>query len=84
MISKTLQLCIEFISDWGLQTSIQNFWIPYLQLQNKKVLLQIEDDKPQVFAPKLLKWDEITIPKAIELEDAQHASIDKFRQMNDI
>ena len=48
------------------------------------VLLQIEDDKPQVFTPKLLKRDEITIPDAIELEDAQHAYMDKSRQMNDI
>ena len=45
------------------------------------ILLQIEDDKPQAFTPKLLKWDEITIPEAIELEDAQHAPIDKSRQM---
>ena len=34
------------------------------------ILLQIEDDKPQVFTPKLLKWDEITILEAIKLEDA--------------
>jgi len=29
------------------------------------ILSQIEDDKPQVSTPKLLKWDDITIPKAI-------------------
>jgi len=38
------------------------------------VLLQIKDDKPQVFTSKLLKWDEVTIPEAIELEDAQATS----------
>ena len=48
------------------------------------VLLHIEDDKPQVFSPKLHKWDDITILEAIELKDAQATSIDKSRQMNDI
>jgi len=48
------------------------------------ILLQIEDDKPQVFAQKLLKWNEITIPEAIELEDAQSVSHVKSKQMNDI
>ena len=48
------------------------------------ILLQIEDDKPHVFTPKLLKWDEITIQEAIALEDAKSASHDKSNQMNDI
>ena len=34
------------------------------------ILLQIEDDKPQVFSPKLLKLDEITTPQVIELDVA--------------
>ena len=38
------------------------------------ILLQIIGDKPQVFTPKLLKCDEITIPEAIELDDTQSAS----------
>jgi len=25
------------------------------------VLLQVEDDKPTIFTPKLLKWDEISL-----------------------
>jgi len=33
------------------------------------ILLQIKDDEPKVFAPKLLKWDEVTIPEVIEKED---------------
>ena len=48
------------------------------------VLLPIEDDKPQVFTPKLLKWDAITIPEAIDLEEAQPTSIGKSRQKIDI
>ena len=48
------------------------------------VLPQIEDDKPQVFTPKLLKRDAITIPEAIELEEAQPTSIHKSKQKIDI
>jgi len=48
------------------------------------ILLQIEDDKPHVFTPKLLTWDEITIQEAIALEDAKYASHDKSKQMNNI
>ena len=48
------------------------------------ILLLIQGDKPQVFTPTLLKWDEITIPEAIELNDAQSASHAKSKQMNDI
>ena len=33
----------------------------------EKILLQIEDEKPTVFTPKHLKWDEITLPDEIEL-----------------
>ena len=51
---------------------------------DETILSQIKDDKPKVFAQKLLKWDETTIPEAIELEDAQSASHDKSKQMNDI
>ena len=51
---------------------------------NVTVLLQIEDDKPQVFTPKHLKQDAITIPKAIVLEEAQPTSIGKSRQKIDI
>ena len=44
------------------------------------VLLQIEYDKPQVFTPKHLKQDAITIPDAIVLEEAQPTSIGKSRR----
>ena len=48
------------------------------------LLLQIHGDKPQGVTPKLLKWDEITIPEAIELDDAHSASHEKSKQTNDI
>ena len=48
------------------------------------ILLLIQGDKPQVFTLTLLRWDEITIPEAIELNDAQSVSHDKSKQMNDI
>ena len=41
------------------------------------ILLQIEDDKPQVFTSRLLKWDDIIIQEGIELEDAQFGSLGK-------
>ena len=48
------------------------------------VLLQIEDDKPQVFTQKLLKQHAITIPEDVELEEAQPTLIDKSSQKIDI
>jgi len=38
------------------------------------ILLQIEDDKPTVFTTKALKWDEITIPDVIKLQEPQHSA----------
>ena len=35
------------------------------------VLLHIKDDKPMVFTPELLKWDEITLPDEIDLHEPQ-------------
>jgi len=43
------------------------FLNPLPSNSQKTVLLQIEDDKPTVFTPKALKWDEITIPDVIEI-----------------
>ena len=68
-----------------MSTNLNTKFLNPLPSNAKQIaLLQIEDDKPQVFTPKLLKWGGITIPEAIELVDAQAASIDKSRQMNDI
>jgi len=48
------------------------------------ILLQIEDDKPTVFTPKVLKWDEITIPDVIELQEPQHFAQIERRDIDQI
>jgi len=54
-----------------MSTNLKAKFLNPLSLNTKEtVLLHIEDDKPQVFTPKLLQWDEIIIPKVVELEDA--------------
>jgi len=45
------------------------FLNPLPSNSQETILLQIEDDKPTVFTPKALKWDEITIPDVIELQE---------------
>ena len=37
------------------------------------ILLEIKDDKPSVLTPKLLKWDKITIPEQLVIENNQPA-----------
>jgi len=48
------------------------------------ILLQIEDDKPTVFTPKALKWDEITIPDVIELQEPQRSAQIERRDIDQI
>jgi len=48
------------------------------------ILLQIEDDKPTVFTPKALSWDEITIPDVIELQEPQNTSQIERRDIDQI
>ena len=68
-----------------MSTNLSTKFLRTLPSNSKEtLLLQIHGDKPQVFTPKLLKWDGITIPEAIELDDAQSSSYDKSKQMNDI
>ena len=43
------------------------FLNPLPSNSQETILLQIEDEKPTVFTPKLLKWDEITLPDELEL-----------------
>jgi len=50
------------------------FLNPLPSNSQETILLQIEDDKPTVFTPKALKWDEITIPDMIELQEPQHTT----------
>ena len=70
---------------WLMSTNLSTKVSSTLPWNSKEtILLQIEDDKPPVFTPKIIKWKEITIPEAIELEDVQSASDDKSKQMNDI
>ena len=45
------------------------FLNPLPSNSQETILLQIEDGKPTVFTPKLLKWDEITLPDEIELHE---------------
>jgi len=47
-------------------------------------LLQIEDDKSTVFTPKVLKWDEITIPDEIELQEPQRSAQIERRDIDQI
>jgi len=47
------------------------FLNPLPSNSKETILLQIEDDKPTIFTPKALKWDEITIPDVIELDEPQ-------------
>jgi len=46
--------------------------------------LQIEDDKPTVFTPKALKWEEITIPDVIELHEPQSSAQIERRDIDQI
>ena len=59
-----------------LMSSIMNtrFLNPLPSNSRETILLQIEDDKPTVFTPKAIKWDEITIPDVIELQETQHSA----------
>ena len=45
------------------------FLNPLPSNSQETILLQIEDNKPTVFTPKALKWEEITIPEVIELQE---------------
>ena len=68
-----------------MRANLNTKFLDTLPLNTKAtVLLQVEDDKPKVFIPKLLKRDAITILEAIELEEAQPTSIHKSRQRIDI
>ena len=47
------------------------FLNPFHSNSQETILLQIEDEKPTVFTPKLLQWDQITLPYEIELQKPQ-------------
>jgi len=47
------------------------FLNPLPSNSQETILLQIEDENPTVVAPKALKWEEITLPDQIELQEPQ-------------
>ena len=55
-----------------MSTNLSTRFLNHLPSNSQEtVLFQIEDDKPTIFTPKLLKWDEITLPDEIELQKPQ-------------
>jgi len=47
------------------------FLNPLPSNSQETILLQIEDEKPTVFTPKLCKWDEIILLDEIEVQETQ-------------
>ena len=43
------------------------YFNPLPSNSQETVLLQIEDDKPTLFTPKLLKWEEVSLPDELEI-----------------
>jgi len=60
------------------------FLNPLHSNSQETIFLQIKDDKPTVFTPKALKWDEITIPDVIELQEPQHSAQIERRDIDQI
>jgi len=60
------------------------FLNPLPSNSQETILLQIEDDKPTVFTPTALKWDEITIPDVSELQEPQNSAQIERRDINQI
>ena len=60
------------------------FLDPLPSNSQETVLLQIEDEKPTVFTPKLLKWDEITLLDELELQEPQQFSQIERREIDQI
>jgi len=51
---------------------------PLASNSEETVLLRIEDDKPTVFTPKLLKWEENSLPDELEIPNCvPQAQIEK-------
>ena len=51
-----------------MSTNLNPCYLSPLPLNSEEiVLLQIGDDKPIVFTPKLLKWEEIPLPDELEI-----------------
>ena len=51
---------------------------PLASNSEERVLLRIEDDKPTVFTPKLLKWEKNSLPDELEIRNCvPQAQIEK-------
>ena len=60
------------------------FLNPLPSNSQETILLQIDDDKPTAFTPKALKWDEITIPDVIALQEPQYSAQIERRDIDQI
>jgi len=60
------------------------FLNPLPSHSQETILLQIEDDKPTIFTPKALKWDEITILAVSELHEPQMTAQIEHRDIEQI
>ena len=60
------------------------FLNPLPSNSQETILLQIEDEKPIVFTPKLLKWDEISLPDEIQLHEPQQPAQIERREIDHI
>jgi len=60
------------------------FLNPLPSNSQETILLQIKDDKSTVFTPKPLKWDEITIPDVIEIQEPQQFAQIEQRDIDQI
>ena len=58
------------------------FLNPLPSNSQETILLQIDDEKLTVFTPKLLKWDEITLPDELELQEPQQPAQIKRRDID--
>jgi len=68
-----------------MSTNLNTRFVNPLPLNSQEtVLLQIEEDKPTVFTPKLLKWDEITLPDELELQEPQPSAKIERRDIDQI
>ena len=60
------------------------FFNPLPSNSQETILLQIDDEKPTAFTPKQLKWNEITLPDELELQEPQQFSQIERREIDQI
>ena len=68
-----------------MSTNLNTRFLNPLSLNSQEIiLLWIDDEKPTVFTPKLLKWDEITLPNELELQEPQQPAQIERRDIDQI